>query len=156
MGLGVPAFMMVKVLASGFYAQQDIKTPVKVGVWSMIANTLMCALFVGFFAHAGLTLASALAGYVNCGCLVYLLVKRGVFKPSPGWLKYLMQLGVANLAVAVYLYMMKGSITYWLSFPPVMRLCLLLAHVLAVVVIYALVLGLSGLRFRHFRGQVKE
>lgn len=156
MGLGVPAFMMVKVLASGFYAQQDIKTPVKVGVWSMIINTMLCALFVGFLAHAGLTLASALAGYVNCGCLLYLLIKRGVFKPSPGWLKYSCQLITANAVIVVYLYAMTGTIAYWLSFSGVMRLSLILAHVFAVTVIYLLVLGLSGLRLSHFRGQVKE
>lgn len=156
LGLGVPAFMMVKVLASGFYAQQDIKTPVKVGIWSMIINTMLCALFVGFFAHAGLTLASALAGYVNCGCLLYLLVKRGVFKPSPGWFKYSMQLLVANAAIAAYLYWMIGSIDYWLSFSGVMRVSLILAHVMVVVVIYLLVLGLCGVRFKQFRGQVKE
>ncbi len=156
LGLGVPAFMMVKVLASGFYAQQDIKTPVKVGVWSMIINTILCAAFIGLFAHAGLTLASALAGYVNCGCLLYLLVKRGVFKPSPGWFKYSVQLIIANVAVAVYLYYMMGTIEYWLSFSALRRLSLLLAHVLAVGSIYLLVLGLCGLRFKHFRGQVKD
>jgi putative peptidoglycan lipid II flippase len=156
LGLGVPAFMMVKVLASGFYAQQDIKTPVKVGVWSMIINTILCALFVGFFAHAGLTLASALAGYVNCGSLLFLLLKRGVFKPSPGWFKYSCQLITANVIIAVYLFLMTGSIEYWLGFSAVMRLGLLLAHVLVVVVIYLLVLGLCGLRLNHFRGQVKE
>ena len=156
LGLGVPAFMMVKDLASGFYAQQDIATPVKVGIWSMIINTLLCAAFIKFFAHAGLTLASAIAGYVNCGCLLYLLVKRGVFKLSPGWFKYSMQLIIANSAIAVYMYFMMGSVDYWLSFSPVMRLSLLLAHVLAVGLIYLFVLGLLGLRFKHFRGQVKE
>jgi putative peptidoglycan lipid II flippase len=153
---GVPAFMMVKVLASGFYARQDISTPVKVGAVSMVINTLLCFLFVGYFAHAGLTLASALAGYVNCGLLLFLLVKRGVFQPSPGWLKYCLQLGVGNLAISVYLVLMSGTVSYWLSFPPVMRLTLLLAHVLAVVVIYLLVLGFTGLRPSHFRGQMKE
>ena len=153
---GVPAFMMVKVLASGFYARQDIRTPVKVGAVSMIVNTLLCILFIGFFAHAGLTLASALAGYVNCGLLLFLLVKRGVFKPSPGWLKYSMQLLIANGAIAVYLLFVNGTVDYWLSFPPLTRLSLLLAHVFVVVVIYLLILGLTGLRFSHFRGQMKE
>lgn len=156
LALGVPAFMMVKVLASGFYARQDISTPVKVGAVSMLVNTILCAIFVWHFAHAGLTLASALAGYVNCGLLLYLLVKRGVFLPSPGWFKYSVQLLIANGAVAVYLYFMMGTVSYWLSFPPVMRLSLLLAHVLAAVIIYLLVLGLTGLRFSHFRGQMKE
>ncbi|KTD65058.1 murein biosynthesis integral membrane protein MurJ [Legionella shakespearei] len=153
---GVPAFMMVKVLASGFYAQQDIKTPVKVGAISMVINTILCSIFVWHFAHAGLTLASALAGYVNCGLLLYLLVKRGVFKPSPGWFKYSMQLLIANAAITVYLYFMTGTVEYWLSFTAVARLGLLMAHVMAVVVIYLLALGLTGLRLSHFRGQMKE
>lgn len=153
---GVPAFMMIKVLASGFYARQDISTPVKVGALSMLVNTILCSLLIWHFAHAGLTLASALAGYVNCGLLLYLLVKRGVFKPSPGWLKYGAQLGVANGVIAVYLYFMSGSVDYWLGFPPVARLSLLLVHVFIVILIYLLVLGLAGLRFSHFRGHMKE
>ena len=58
--------------------------------WWLIPFCVFC--LFGHFAHAGLTLASALAGYVNCGLLLFLLVKRGVFKPSPGWLKYCLQL----------------------------------------------------------------
>lgn len=153
---GIPAFMMVKVLASGFYAQQDISTPVKIGAWSMVINTLLCSLFISHFAHAGLTLASALAGYVNCGALLYILIRRGIYKASPGWLKYGFQLLIANAAVAIYLLLMSGTVTYWLSFPPVMRLCLLMAHVFVVVVIYLLVLGLTGLRHHQFRGQMKD
>jgi putative peptidoglycan lipid II flippase len=156
LAMGVPAFMMVKVLASGFYAQQDISTPVKVGAISMVVNTLLCCVFVWYLAHAGLTLASALAGYVNCGLLLFLLIKRGVFQPSPGWFKYSVQLILGNTAVAIYLYFMTGTVEYWLSFSPVLRLSLLLAHVLAVVALYLLVLGLAGLRPNHFRGQMKE
>jgi len=117
---------------------------------------LLCAVFVWHFAHAGLTLASAIAGYVNCGLLLFLLVKRKVYQPSPGWFKYSVHLLIGNVAVSVYLVLMSGTVDYWLSFPPVMRLSLLLAHVLAVVVIYILVLGLTGLRPTQFRGQMKE
>lgn len=155
LGLGVPAFMMVKVLASGFYARQDISTPVKIGALSMVVNTALCAVLVGYFAHAGLTLASALAGYVNCGFLLFLLVKRKVFKPSPGWFKYSIQLLIANSVISIYLYFMSGTIAYWLSFTPAMRLSLLLGHVLLVVVIYLLALSLAGLRPGHFRGQMR-
>lgn len=153
---GVPAFMMVKVLASGFYAKQDISTPVKVGALSMVVNTLLCFIFIWHFEHAGLTLASALAGYVNCGVLLYLLIRRGIYTPTPGWMKYSVQLIAANGTISIYLLAMSGTVSYWLSFPPVMRLCLLMAHVLVVVVIYLLVLGLTGLRPSHFRGQMKE
>jgi putative peptidoglycan lipid II flippase len=156
LGAGVPAFMMVKVLASGFYARQDISTPVKVGAISMVVNTILCFVFVWHFAHAGLTLASALAGYVNCGILMILLIKRGVFEPLPGWIKFIVQLLVANSAVTAYLLWMNGSVDYWMSFPPVSRLILLLAHVFAAVVIYLLALAIMGLRPKQFRGQMRD
>ena len=153
---GVPAFMMVKILASGFYALQDISTPVKVGAVSMVVNTIFCALLIWHFAHAGLTLASALAGYVNCGLLLFLLVKRKIYKPSRGWVKFGMQLAVANMFVVLYLVSMNGSVEYWLSFHPLQRFILLVAHVSVVVIIYLMVLGLSGLRVKQFRGQMKD
>lgn len=156
LALGVPAFMLVKVLASGFYARQDISTPVKVGAISMVVNTLLCSLLIWHWAHAGLTLASALAGYVNAGLLLYLLIKRGVFQPEKGWLKYSLQLLLGSGAIAVYLYWMTGSVNDWLGRSAVMRLGLLLAHVFTAVVIYLLVLGLTGLRLNHFRGQMKR
>jgi putative peptidoglycan lipid II flippase len=156
LGAGVPAFMMVKVLASGFYARQDIRTPVKVGAISMGVNTVLCFIFIWHFAHAGLTLASALAGYVNCGTLLYLLIKKEVFKPSPGWLKYIIQLLLANSAMSIYLILTCNTLSYWLNFSAIMRLSLLSMHVLVAVVIYLLVLGLTGMRPAHFRGQVKE
>lgn len=156
LSLGVPAFMMVKVLASGFYARQDISTPVKVGAFAMLINSLLCLLLVWHFEHAGLTLASALAGYVNCGILLYLLVKRGVYKPLAGWGKYGLQLAAANAAISGYLLLVSGSVTYWLSMAPVKRLSFLLGYVFVAVIIYVLVLGATGLRPVHFRGQMRE
>lgn len=154
--LGLPAFMMVKILASGFYARQDIKTPVKVGVIAMVANTVMCALFIYPLAHAGLTLASALAGYINCGTLLFLLIRRGFYKPTKGWARFMMQLLVANSMMVVYLYFFIGTVSFWLEKPLAWRLALLLAHVGAALIVYLLGLGLCGMRFSQFRGQMKE
>lgn len=155
LGLGVPAFMSVKVLASGFYARQNIKTPVKVGVAAMIANTAMCALFIGPLAHAGLALASSLASYLNCGVLLFLLIRRNIYQPSQGWRKFILQLVVANTVVAGYLLVMAGDAASWLARPAMLRLGLLLAHVLAALVIYLLTLRICGLRPAQFRGQMK-
>lgn len=156
LGLGVPAFMMVKVLASGFYARQDIKTPVKVGAYAMLFNTILCALLILPLAHAGLALASSLAGYMNCGALIYLLIKRDIYQPSPGWRRYILQLAVANTLVGLYLLFMANSITYWLSMSLLMRVGMILFHVLVAVIIYFLGLYLSGVRIKQFRGQMKE
>jgi putative peptidoglycan lipid II flippase len=156
LALGVPAFMMVKVLASGFYARQDIKTPVKAGVWSMVVNTLCCALLIVPFAHAGLTLASTIAGYVNCVILLSLLRRRGFYQPSPGWMKFGLQVLFATAAMGSYLYLMAGDLTTWLGRPIGTRLGVLLAQVCAAFIIYVLCLGLSGMRPAQFRGQMKE
>lgn len=156
LGSGVPAFMMVKVLASGFYARQDIKTPVKVGALVMLINSLLCLVFIWPLAHAGLTLASALAGYINCAILLFLLKRRGIYQPMTGWLKYILQLGVANTAVAVYLLLMTGSVSFWLAQSPVLRLTWLLAHVTVAVLIYFVSLYVTGIRPAQFRGHMKE
>lgn len=156
LGSGVPAFMMVKVLASGFYARQDIKTPVKVGALVMLVNSLLCLVFIWPLAHAGLTLASALAGYINCAILLFLLKRRGIYQPMTGWLKYILQLGVANTAVAVYLLLMTGSVSFWLAQSPVLRLTWLLAHVTVAVLIYFVSLYVTGIRPAQFRGHMKE
>jgi putative peptidoglycan lipid II flippase len=156
LGLGVPAFMLVKVLASGFYAQQNIKTPVKIGVIAMGVNTLLCALFIIPLAHAGLALASSMASYVNCGILVCLLIRRGIYQPSRGWGKFLLQLLVANAAVVFYLLCVSGQVSDWLGQSALIRLSLLVAHVGIALIIYIVSLGLCGLRPAQFRGKMKE
>ncbi|GGI85939.1 murein biosynthesis integral membrane protein MurJ [Legionella impletisoli] len=156
LALGVPAFMMVKVLASGFYAKQNIKTPVKVGAFAMVVNTILCALLISPLAHAGLTLASTLAGYVNCGILLFLLLKRDIYQPSAGWVKFLIQLSIANLVMTAYLWWVVGDVSYWISKPIAHRLGILLMHVFVAMIIYLISLGILGIRPRQFRGQVKE
>ncbi|MGQ3892664.1 murein biosynthesis integral membrane protein MurJ [Legionella sp. CNM-4043-24] len=153
---GVPAFMMVKILASSFYARQEIKTPVKVGAVAMVVNSLLCAALIWPLAHAGLALASALAGYVNCGILVYLLLKRGIYQPQLNWLKFTGQLAAANIAIAVYLYFMAGTPADWLAFSPLSRVSLLAGHSLVSIAIYLLVLYSLGVRVAQFRGLFKE
>lgn len=156
LGLGVPAFMLVKVLASGFYARQNIKTPVKVGVIAMVINTVCCASLIGPLAHAGLALASSIASYVNCGILLILLLRRKIYQPSPGWGRFIAQLVVANTTVVAYLILTAGEISFWLAKPAVMRLGLLVAHVLVALIIYMITLLLCGMRPAQFRGQMKE
>ncbi len=98
-GLGLPGFMLVKVLAPAFYARQDTRTPVKVAIRAMLANMLMNVLFVVPLvllqvpgAHAGLALATALAAYVNAGLLYRRLRGDGIYQPHAGWRRLLGQM----------------------------------------------------------------
>lgn len=156
LALGVPAFMSVKILASAFYARQDIKTPVRVGAIAMGVNTLLCALLIGFLAHAGLTLASSLAGYLNCGLLLILLIKDKAYIPGPGWLKFAGQLFFANAVLSLYLWCVCGNVQDWLSLDLIARLTLLLVYVSIAILIYLGALRLVGIQPGHFRDHLKR
>lgn len=156
LGIGVPAFMLVKVLASGFYAQQNIKTPVKVGAWVMVANSLLCLLFIKPLAHAGLALASSLASYINCGVLLILLRRRGIYQAANGWLKFSVQMLCANVMLAIYLVFTVGDLAFWLAQSAWLRLIWLLIYVLGGTGIYLLSLYILGMRPAQFRGQMRE
>lgn len=156
LALGVPAFMMVKVLASAFYARQNISTPVKVGAIAMVINSLLCLLFIIPLKHAGLTLASTLAGYVNFSILLILLLKRGIYKPREGWFGFLFQILIANMAMVMYLLWARGDVTGWMDWSPMMRLSQLLLHVVVALLIYVVSLIIVGMRPQQFRGQMKE
>lgn len=155
LSLGIPAFMMVKVLASGFYAKQNIKTPVKIGAIAMLFNSICCVLLIQPLAHAGLTLASSLASYLNCGLLLTLLIRRKVYHVRPGWGRFLLQMAVASVGMTIYLWWMRGDIHTWMHLSRGVRLGTLLLHVFAASGIYILLLGLCGVRVAHFRGQIK-
>lgn len=77
LALGIPAFMSVKILAACFYAQQNLKTPVKIAAVAVVTNGILAAIFSQFWQHAGISLATALSSYLNAALLWYKLRKTG-------------------------------------------------------------------------------
>ena len=152
--LGITGFMLIKLLGSAFYATQNVKTPVKIGVYAMIFNSILCLLFIKPLAHAGLALASSLAGMFNAGMLLRLLIKNGSYQPSQGWVKFLGQLVGANAVLGIALFFL-ATVIDWMSYPAAYRLVLLLFMVIVAMIIYFITLYLFGLRPSDFRGKVK-
>lgn len=76
---GLPAYVLIKALAPGFFARHDTKTPVKIAVSAMIANVAMAVVLMQFIAHAGIALATALSAWINAAALAFLLKRRGYF-----------------------------------------------------------------------------
>jgi len=86
--LGLMAFMLIKVLAPGYYSRQDTKTPVKIGIWAMAINMVLNLSLIWSLQHAGLALATSLAAFVNAGLLFMGLYRQGVYRPQlivPSW-----------------------------------------------------------------------
>jgi putative peptidoglycan lipid II flippase len=149
--LGLAGLILVKVLAPGFYARQDIRTPVKIALLTLAATQLMNLAFVGWIRHAGLALSIGLASCLNAGLLYRGLRRRGVYLPRPGWPSFLLRLVVALLALAVTLWFMMGSESSWLAMRTAKRLVDLSFLVAAGLGIYFGVLWLLGFRLSHFR-----
>ncbi|MFQ5488872.1 MAG: murein biosynthesis integral membrane protein MurJ, partial [Gammaproteobacteria bacterium] len=118
--VGLLGFILVKVLAPGFYARQDTRTPVRVGVIAMLANMAMNVAFVVPMVvwelpgpHAGLALATSLSAFLNAGLLLHLLRRDAGYRPAPGWTRLLIQILVASAAMAALLWFAAGDAEQW-------------------------------------------
>lgn len=147
--IGITPFMLVKILAAGFYAQQDLRTPVKIGVWAMIANTVLNILFIYPLAHTGIALATSLAAFVNCGCLFYFLKKQGLYQARAGWLSFALRLLIANVALAVFLWVGAGSLKNWIQHASSWRIERFLLLGITAILLYIGTLWLLGVRVQH-------
>ncbi len=148
--VGLIGIIAVKVLAPGFYARQDIKTPVKIGIATLLATQLMNLAFVGWLQHAGLALAIGLGACFNSAVLFYLLRKRNIYRPEPGWGKFFLKLCIALLALALTLWFGMGSQQHWFTIHGWARIIHLSWLVLLGVAVYFAVLFLLGFRLKDF------
>jgi putative peptidoglycan lipid II flippase len=148
--IGLIGIILVKILAPGFYAKQDIRTPVKIGIVTLLATQAMNALFIGWIQHAGLALSIGLAACLNSAILFHFLRKRGIYQPEPGWAKFFVRIVIALLALGLTLWFGMGTEQSWLTgsgWSRVLRLTVLVAEG---VVVYFVVLGVLGFRPRDF------
>lgn len=126
--LGICGFIFVKVLAPGFFARQDTKTPMKIAVVSVLVNVIMSLILVNYLQHTGLALAISIAAWVNAGLLFVVLLWRGVYKPQQGWLWFLLRIALAVIAMSLVLtYLGHGAATWydWTLSERIWRLSLL-------------------------------
>jgi putative peptidoglycan lipid II flippase len=144
--LGLPAFILIKVLLTGFYSRQDTKTPVKIGVVAMLSNVVLNLLLVIPLAHAGLALATSLSAFVNAGLLYFYLHKRGDYEPGGGWTVYLIRLAVAVVIMALVLRFLVPGLDTWLDWNVYQRLLNLLLWVVLGAICYFVSLLLLGIR----------
>nr|WP_289113588.1 murein biosynthesis integral membrane protein MurJ [uncultured Halomonas sp.] len=148
---GLVAFMLIKVLAPGFFARQDTKTPVKVGIIAMVANMLFNLLLIWPLAHAGLALATALSAFLNAGLLGYLLYRQQVLVFQPGWGRYAVQLVGGSVLMSVALMLVSPDWQVWLEFGLWQRVSWVAGLVVLGGGLYFIWLTALGLRLRHFK-----
>ena len=155
--LGICAFMLIKVLAPGFYARQDMVTPVRIGIGAMVANMVLNVAFVVplvvylELGHVGLALATSVAAYLNAGFLWRGLRRAGVSRFAPAWRPFLPRLLAATAAMLLPLLWLSPPATAWLTWGWQQRALELGQLVAAGGGAYLVVLALAGVRPRDLR-----
>jgi len=148
--VGLTGLILIKVLAPGFYARQDIRTPVKIAILTLVATQLMNLAFIGPLKHAGLALSIGLAACLNAGLLYRGLRKRDVFRPRPGWAAFTLKLTLALATLGIVMWVTKGDDASWIGQAAGLRALRLGGVVAAGGISYFAVLFLLGFRPRDF------
>lgn len=155
---GLIGLIMIKVLAPGFYARQNIKTPVKIAVFTLVCTQLMNLVFIGPLKHSGLALAIGLGACLNAGLLYYLLRKHKIYQPGAGWAAFLAKLAVALAVMGGGLWLAQAQ-TYlplqWVNVAGWQKAAQLLGLVALGGALYFVSLGLLGFRPHHFKRSEK-
>ena len=149
---GLIGIILVKTLAPAFYAQQNIRTPVKIAIGVLVATQLMNYLFVPYLAVAGLALSIGMGACLNAGFLYAGLRRRGIYTPKPGWTLFCVKLAIANALMGAAAWLGARQID-WLGMQhhTLLRAAALMGLIAVCGVVYFAALFGMGFRFRDFR-----
>jgi putative peptidoglycan lipid II flippase len=148
-GAGLLGLVAIKVLAPGFYASQDIKTPVRIAIVVLVVTQLLNLAFVPFLQHAGLALAIGIGALINALWLLIGLKRRGSYTPAPGWGVFALQVVAASALLAVFLLWAAGAVNWiGLKSHSFERIGLLALVLLGSAALYFVALWVSGLKVK--------
>ena len=161
--LGVVAFMLIKVLAPGFFARQDMRTPVRIGIVAMASNMLLNLLFLvplhlyWQIGHVGLALATSVSAYLNAALLFHQLRRRQIYRASGQWSVFGLRLLAALAAMLAVVWLLADGlgaldVSVWQRFVWWQRGLRLAGVCAGGAAIYAAVLFLAGFRAGDLRG----
>jgi putative peptidoglycan lipid II flippase len=148
--IGLTGLISVKILAPGFYARQNIKTPVKIAILVLVLTQLMNLAFIGPLQHAGLALATGLGACLNAGLLYWQLRRGNLYQPGPGWGMFLLKLCLGLVVMGLVLWLVQGDDNFWLTSSTTLRAGRLALVVTAAAGAYFSCLWLLGFRLRDF------
>lgn len=151
---GLMGSILVKVLAPGFYARKDIKTPLNIAFITLIITQMMNLAFIGSLKHVGLALSIGLASSLNASLLYWQLRKQNVFQPQPGWFIFFIKLLLSVLVMAVVLSYVMQIMPNWDEGSMLERLLRLSLVIITGVVAYFAMLAGLGFRARDFNCRI--
>lgn len=154
--VGLVGMILVKILAPGFYARQNVATPVRIGLVTLAATQAMNAAFIVPLRHAGLALAIGLGACLNAALLFRGLRRAGVYAPQPGWGPFTLKTALAAGAMSAALWLGAGEGAWWLGASAQARVARLAGLVALGVGVYGACLAAFGFRLRDFSRRAAE
>lgn len=148
---GLLSFMLIKVLAPGYYSRQDTKTPVKFGIIAMAVNMVFNAIFAWFYGYIGLAIATSLSAFVNMTLLYSGLYRAKVYQLSKATLFFVIRLIIAAVAMTAVIWFSIEDIPQWLTWSLEYRAVMLAAMIAIGAITYILVLLALGIRPKHLK-----
>jgi putative peptidoglycan lipid II flippase len=150
-GFGLLGLVAIKVLAPGFYARQDMRTPVRIAITVLILTQLMNAAFVPYLGVAGLALSIGLGALINAGWLLRGLLSLEIYRPAPGWLGFALRIMLASLLMGGLQYLLATRLD-WIALGASegWRVLAMAASLVASALVYFATLMLLGIRPRQF------
>lgn len=148
--VGLAGIILVKVLAPGFYARQNVRTPVKIAVATLVVTQLLNVAFVPFFKHAGLALSISVGACFNAAWLWFLMRRCGAYRPEPGWGAFMLKLVIALYLMGGALWHAMGTEASWFAIAAGPRALKLALVITAGTAAYFASLWLMGFRLRDF------
>ncbi|AAZ26234.1 murein biosynthesis integral membrane protein MurJ [Colwellia psychrerythraea] len=148
---GLLSFMFIKILAPGYYARQDTKTPVKIGIIAMVANMIFNLMLAPFIGYVGLALATSLSATLNAWLLYRGLKAQGVYQLSAKTLIFIAKLVLSAGVMALVVYQLSSSFDVWLTMKFLEQVEQLTLCIVAGVASYLVMIILLGVRFSDFK-----
>lgn len=154
--LGLPAFILIKILANAFYARQDSRTPVRIGIIAMVVNMALNVVFVLYFlnftdipAHVGLALATSGSAYCNAILLAFTLHRQRYLELPASFLQVVLKIVLATAAMSLLLFLFVPDITQWTVSDWSSRIIELVKLIVPAILCYVLLLWIMGIRKAH-------
>lgn len=148
---GLLNFMLIKVLAPGYYARQDTKTPVKYGIVAMMSNMVFNAIFAYFYGYVGLAMATALSALINMVLLYRGLHIKGIYRLSKQTVSFVLRLIVAVCVMVLVLHLLLDEMSVWLTWSLIQRVLVLTGLIAAGGASYLITLCVVGIRPKHLK-----
>jgi putative peptidoglycan lipid II flippase len=153
---GLISFMFIKILAPAYYARQDTKTPVKIGIKAMAANMIFNLMLAPFFGYVGLAIATAMSATLNALMLYHGLKSNNIFALSKTTWWFFARLIFSAGIMAVVVFTLSPPFTVWLAMETTLQIQQLLICITLGMLSYFISIAALGIRVKDFKVKVTE